>query len=175
MVEKKKSAAKVKVVAKVRKAPRVVKEEPVKRPAEPVAAPPEVAKIVREKFYGTGRRKTSVARVWLLPGTGRITVNDREVNLYAGGRAVLIAMAQAPLRLTKTVDRYDVEAKIFGGGIASQFGALKMGLSRALSEANPDFRPLLRQEGMLSRDPRMKERKKYGHKRARKSFQYSKR
>lgn len=133
------------------------------------------AKIEVPKYWGTGRRKTAVARVYLSPGTGKILVNGRPFESYICGRKILEVRVLEPLRLTQTLAQYNVKANIFGGGISSQMDALRQGISRALVSLNPALRPVLRRTGLLTRDPRMKERKKYGRKRARKRFQYSKR
>jgi small subunit ribosomal protein S9 len=126
------------------------------------------------QYYGTGRRKTSTARVFLRPGSGTITVNRREfANFFP--TAVLRTEIQQPLRLTETADKFDVLATVAGGGIAGQAGAVRLGISRALCEYNIDLRPALKKEGLLTRDARAKERKKYGLAGARKRFQFSKR
>jgi small subunit ribosomal protein S9 len=125
-------------------------------------------------FYGTGRRKTSVARVFLRPGTGKFQVNGRPVENYFKNVAWL-TRAVEPLKFTNTADQFDVSATSSGGGPGGQSGAVRMGLSRALSVFNPDLRPALRKNGFLTRDSRMRERKKYGQKGARKRFQFSKR
>ena len=126
------------------------------------------------QYYGTGRRKSSVARVRLVPGTGKITVNKRELNDYFG-RQTLELIVKQPLNLTNTVEQYDVIATVAGGGPSGQAGAIRHGISRALLEANGEYRPTLKSAGFLTRDPRMKERKKYGLKKARKAPQFSKR
>jgi small subunit ribosomal protein S9 len=126
------------------------------------------------QYYGTGRRKTSTARVFLRPGSGTITVNRREFADFFP-TAVLRTEIQQPLQLTETADRFDVLATVAGGGIAGQAGAVRLGISRALCEYNIDLRPALKKEGLLTRDARAKERKKYGLAGARKRFQFSKR
>jgi small subunit ribosomal protein S9 len=126
------------------------------------------------RYYGTGKRKDAVARVWIAPGTGEVTVNDRPVERYLG-RLVLRRLIQQPFEVTDTMGRFDVIARCKGGGISGQAGAIRHGISKALLEANPDLRPTLRKLGFLTRDPRVKERKKYGRKRARRGFQFSKR
>jgi small subunit ribosomal protein S9 len=131
-----------------------------------------VATAVR--YYGTGKRKDAVARVWLAPGTGQVTINDRPGDRYLG-RLVLQRLIQQPFEITETVGRFDVIALCKGGGISGQAGAIRQGISKALLEADPDLRPTLRKLGFLTRDPRVKERKKYGRKRARRGFQFSKR
>ena len=125
-------------------------------------------------YYGTGRRKTSVARVRIMPGTGIITVNGREAAGYFG-RTVLITDIEQPFRVTETVGRFDVVASIHGGGLSGQAGALRHGIARAMLEAGDDYRAELKKNGLLRRDPRMVERKKYGLKKARKRPQFSKR
>jgi small subunit ribosomal protein S9 len=125
-------------------------------------------------YQGTGRRKTSVARVRLMPGTGTVTVNGRDAAAYFG-RAVLMTVVESPFRVTDTVGRFDVVAKLEGGGLSGQAGALRHGIARALLQAGDDYRADLKKEGLLRRDPRMVERKKYGLKKARKKPQFSKR
>jgi small subunit ribosomal protein S9 len=126
------------------------------------------------QYYGTGRRKTSTARVFLRPGTGVITVNRREFADFFP-TAVLRTEIKQPLQLTETADKFDVLATVAGGGIAGQAGAVRLGISRALCEYNIELRPALKKEGLLTRDARAKERKKYGLAGARKRFQFSKR
>jgi small subunit ribosomal protein S9 len=126
------------------------------------------------EYYGTGRRKTSTARVFLRPGTGAITVNHREFADFFP-TAVLRTEIKQPLQLTDTADKFDVLATVAGGGIAGQAGAVRLGISRALCEYNIELRPTLKKEGLLTRDARAKERKKYGLAGARKRFQFSKR
>lgn len=128
-----------------------------------------------KRYYATGRRKTAVARVWMIPGEGgSITVNDRSVEEYFG-RPALIKLIQQPLELTNALSRYSVKATVRGGGISSQAGAIRHGLGRILAELFPDYRQTLKRLGLLTRDPRMKERKKYGQPGARKKFQWTKR
>lgn len=127
------------------------------------------------RFYGTGKRKTAVAKVWLLPGGGKITINDKPWEEYLGPRKLYEILLRQPLEATKLINRYDIVVKAKGGGISSQAGAIRHGIARAILQIDPDFRPVLRKAGYLTRDPRVKERKKYGRKRARKSFQFSKR
>ena len=126
------------------------------------------------QYYGTGRRKSSVARVRLVPGTGKITVNKRELNEYFG-RQTLELIVKQPLVLTNTLEQYDVVATVAGGGPSGQAGAIRHGVSRALLEVDGELRQGLKKAGCLTRDPRMKERKKYGLKKARKASQFSKR
>jgi len=125
-------------------------------------------------YYGTGRRKSSVARVYLVPGTGTITVNKRDINDYFGMETLKLIIRQ-PLELTSTTGKFDIRVNVFGGGFTGQAGAIRHGISRALLLADSDFRPVLKKAGMLTRDPRMKERKKYGLKGARRAPQFSKR
>ena len=127
-----------------------------------------------EKFYGTGRRKTSVARVYLVPGKGQITVNKRNIDDYFGLETLKTVVRQ-PLVATETVSKFDVIVTVKGGGFTGQAGAIRHGISRALVQADADYRPVLKKEGFLTRDPRMKERKKYGLKAARRAPQFSKR
>ena len=124
--------------------------------------------------YGTGRRKTSTARVFLRPGSGAITINYREFTDFFPTDAVRMQV-QRPLRLTETADRFDVLATVRGGGINGQAGAVRLGIARALVEVDPDLRPALKKDGLLTSDSRIKERKKYGLAGARKRFQFSKR
>ena len=126
------------------------------------------------RFYGTGKRKNAVARVWLAPGSGTVTINDRDADKYLG-RRVLSQMVHQPFEVTETEGRFDVIAHCTGGGISGQAGAIRHGISKALLEVDPELRPRLRRIGLLTRDPRVKERKKYGRKRARRGFQFSKR
>jgi small subunit ribosomal protein S9 len=125
-------------------------------------------------FYGTGRRKKSVARVRLYPGTGLITVNDRDIEEYFGLDTLKLIVRQ-PLVLTNTADKFDIVTKVNGGGVSGQAGAIRHGISRALLQAGDELRPILKKAGFLTRDPRMKERKKYGLKAARRAPQFSKR
>ena len=126
------------------------------------------------KFYGTGRRKSSVARVYLVPGKGNITINKRNIDEYFGLETLKVIVRQ-PLTATETVDKFDVLVTVRGGGTTGQAGAIRHGISRALLQADLDYRPVLKKAGYLTRDPRMKERKKYGLKKARKAPQFSKR
>ncbi len=125
-------------------------------------------------FYGTGRRKSAVARVRLYPGTGDIVINDKPLEEYFAREADCIRV-RSPLRATSALDQFNIMVKVRGGGISGQAGAVRHGIARALLVANPDLRPLLRKGGFLTRDPRQKERKKPGLKRARKAPQYTKR
>jgi small subunit ribosomal protein S9 len=123
---------------------------------------------------GTGRRKNAVARVRIQPGEGRITVNEKDLLAFLGRRVLELA-ANAPLRVTSTLRKFDVSVKVAGGGTSGQAGAIAHGIARALLKYDPDYRPVLKKAGLLTRDARMKERKKYGLKRARKAPQYTKR
>ena len=126
------------------------------------------------RFYGTGRRKNAIARVWILPGNGNVTINDRELDEYFGKKTLEMIVRQ-PLELTDTLAKFDVKATVKGGGVTGQAGAIRHGISRALCEADENYRPALKAAGFLTRDPRMKERRKYGLKKARKASQFSKR
>ena len=126
------------------------------------------------KFYGTGRRKSSVARVYLVPGTGKITINKRDIDEYFGLDTLKVIVRQ-PLVATETSDKFDVLVNVKGGGYTGQAGAIRHGISRALLTVDGDYRPVLKKAGFLTRDPRMKERKKYGLKAARRAPQFSKR
>ena len=126
------------------------------------------------KFYGTGRRKSSIARVYLVPGNGNITINKRSIDEYFGLETLKVIVRQ-PLETTKNADKFDVIVNVHGGGYTGQAGAIRHGISRALLQADADNRPALKAEGFLTRDPRMKERKKYGLKAARRAPQFSKR
>lgn len=125
-------------------------------------------------YYGTGRRKTSVARVRLVPGEGNVVINGRHIDEYFGIKTLDLIVKQ-PLNLTETADKYDVIANVQGGGPSGQAGAVRHGISRALLELDAELRPALKKAGFLTRDPREKERRKYGLKKARKASQFSKR
>ncbi len=125
-------------------------------------------------YYATGRRKTAIARTWIKPGSGEIIINNRPVEDYFPIEATREEMTQ-PFKLTNTLGSYDVKATVIGGGIAGQAGAVRHGITRALVAVNPDFRLTLKKAGFIKRDPRVKERKKYGQKGARARFQFSKR
>ena len=133
-----------------------------------------MAKKANGKFYGTGRRKSSIARVYLVPGNGNITINKRSLDEYFGLETLKVVVKQ-PLVLTETADKYDVIVNVHGGGYTGQAGAIRHGISRALLEADKEYRPVLKAAGFLTRDPRMKERKKPGLKAARRAPQFSKR
>ena len=130
--------------------------------------------MANTKYYGTGRRKSSVARVYLVPGTGKITINKRDIDEYLGLETLKVIVRQ-PLVATETVDKFDVLVNVKGGGYSGQAGAIRHGISRALLLASEDNRAILKKAGFLTRDPRMKERKKYGLKAARRAPQFSKR
>ncbi|MCR4672233.1 MAG: 30S ribosomal protein S9 [Lachnospiraceae bacterium] len=130
--------------------------------------------MAKVTFYGTGRRKSSIARVYLTPGTGKITINKRDIDDYFGLETLKVVVRQ-PLEATETTGKYDVIATVHGGGFTGQAGAMRHGISRALIKVDEDFRPALKKAGFLTRDPRMKERKKYGLKAARRAPQFSKR
>ena len=130
--------------------------------------------MANTKYYGTGRRKSSVARVYLVPGTGKITINKRDIDEYLGLETLKVIVRQ-PLVATETADKYDVLVNVKGGGYTGQAGAIRNGIARALLNVDADYRPVLKKAGFLTRDPRMKERKKYGLKAARRAPQFSKR
>ena len=130
--------------------------------------------MAENQFYGTGRRKTSTARVYLRPGTGEIRVNKKTFEEYFPNQALRMVIRQ-PLQLTETASKFDILVNVAGGGPAGQAGAVRHGITRALMEFNADLRPTLKHAGLVTRDPRIKERKKYGQKGARKRFQFSKR
>ena len=133
-----------------------------------------MAKKAAAQFYGTGRRKKAIARVYVVPGKGNITINKRDIDDYFGLETLKVIVRQ-PLVATDTVDKYDIKVNVKGGGYTGQAGAIRHGLSRALTKVDEDFRPVLKKAGFLTRDPRMKERKKYGLKGARRAPQFSKR
>ena len=126
------------------------------------------------KYYGTGRRKTSIARVYLTQGTGKITINKRDIDEYFGLETLKVVVRQ-PLVATETLEKFDVLVNVHGGGFTGQAGAIRHGIARALLKADVEFRPTLKKAGYLTRDPRMKERKKYGLKAARRAPKFSKR
>ncbi len=133
-----------------------------------------MAKKATEKFYGTGRRKSSIARVYVMPGKGNITINKRDINDYFGLETLKVVCRQ-PLTLLEATEKYDVIVTVHGGGTTVHAGAIRHGLARALCKVDADNRPALKKAGFLTRDPRMKERKKYGLKAARRAPQFSKR
>ena len=126
------------------------------------------------RYYGTGRRKSSVARVYLTPGTGKITINKRDIDEYFGMETLKVVVRQ-PLEATQNADKFDMLVNVHGGGFTGQAGAIRHGVARALLEVDEENRPILKKAGFLTRDPRMKERKKYGLKAARRAPQFSKR
>ena len=126
------------------------------------------------QFYGTGRRKKSIARVYPTAGTGKVTINKRDIDEYFGLETLKVVVRQ-PLAATETADKYDVNVIVRGGGFTGQAGAIRHGIARALCKVDGEFRPVLKKAGFLTRDPRMKERKKYGLKAARRAPQFSKR
>ena len=132
------------------------------------------AKSEKIMFYGTGRRKSSISRVRLVEGTGNITINGKNIDEYLGVETLKVIVRQ-PLVATNTLSKYDVICKVIGGGFTGQAGAIRHGIARALLEANSEYRPILKSNGYLTRDPRMKEIKKYGLKKSRKAPQFSKR
>ncbi|WP_373501865.1 30S ribosomal protein S9 [Desulfococcus sp.] len=125
-------------------------------------------------YYATGRRKTAVARTWIKPGNGNFLVNNREVGEYFPTESARLILTQ-PLMITNNISSFDVKVTVTGGGISGQVGAIRHGITRALIEMDPDLRPVLKKAGFVKRDPRVKERKKYGQKGARARFQFSKR
>ncbi|GAB7387262.1 30S ribosomal protein S9 [Bacillaceae bacterium] len=131
--------------------------------------------MAQVQYYGTGRRKNAVARVRLVPGDGRIIINKRDIDDYFGGLQTLKLIVKQPLVLTDTADKYDVLVNVGGGGFTGQAGAIRHGIARALLKVDPELRGPLKKAGFLTRDPRMKERKKYGLKKARRAPQFSKR
>jgi small subunit ribosomal protein S9 len=138
-------------------------------------APVHVQKIdAQGRAYATGKRKDAVARVWIRRGGGQITINDKPVEQYFA-RPVLRMILRQPLEIANRVDQYDVIVTVMGGGLSGQAGAVRHGLAKALTHYEPELRPSLKKEGFLTRDPRVVERKKYGKKKARRSFQFSKR
>ncbi len=126
------------------------------------------------QYYGTGRRKKSIARIRLVPGAGNVKINEKDIDTYFGLETLKVIVKQ-PLVLTDTINKYDVIAKVIGGGFTGQAGAIRHGIARALLRVSEDLKPVLKKAGFLTRDPRMKERKKYGLKKARKAPQFSKR
>ena len=145
--------------------------------ADPVVVMAPVRVAIRDKLgraYATGKRKNAVARVWIKPGSGKITVNTRAVEVYFA-RPVLRMLIQQPLAIAKRSGQYDITVTCAGGGLSGQAGAVRHGLSKALTYFEPELRPVLKKEGFLTRDSRVVERKKYGKAKARRSFQFSKR
>jgi len=130
--------------------------------------------MAEQKFYATGKRKTSIARVWLKPGAGNIVVNNRALDEFFG-RATSKMVVRQPLELTDNVGKFDISVNVSGGGPSGQAGAIKHGITKALLEVDPELRAVLKKAGFITRDSRVKERKKYGKRAARRSFQFSKR
>lgn len=130
--------------------------------------------MAEQKYYATGKRKTSIARVWMKPGTGVITVNKRPLDVFFGRETSKMVIHQ-PLELTDNLGKFDVFVNVSGGGISGQAGAIRHGITKALLDVDPELRATLKQAGFITRDSRIKERKKYGRKAARASFQFSKR
>ena len=130
--------------------------------------------VDKNSFYATGRRKCAVARVWLMPGSGKVEINHRDIDNYFG-RATSKMILRQPLELTETQARYDLYVNVCGGGLSGQADAIQLGITRALMKLNPAFRPALKKAGYVTRDPRIKERKKYGQRGARARYQFSKR
>ena len=133
-----------------------------------------MVQVEKNAFYSTGRRKQAVARVWMMPGSGKIVINHREIDDYFG-RATSKMILRQPLELTETVGRYDLFVNVNGGGLSGQADAIQHGITRSLMKINASFRPALKKAGFVTRDPRIKERKKYGQRGARARFQFSKR
>jgi small subunit ribosomal protein S9 len=131
-------------------------------------------RVEKNAFYATGRRKQAVARVWMMPGSGKISINRRDIDDYFG-RATSKMILRQPLELTETVNRYDIFVNVAGGGLSGQADAIQHGITRSLMQINASFRPALKKAGYVTRDPRIKERKKYGQRGARARFQFSKR
>jgi small subunit ribosomal protein S9 len=149
--------------------------EDLRTTTAPPAPPVHVQKLDKQgRAYATGKRKDAVARVWIKPGTGKVVVNERPLETYFA-RPVLRMILQQPLGVAKRVGQYDVTVSVAGGGLSGQAGAVRHGLAKALTHYEPELRPLLKNEGFLTRDSRVVERKKYGKKKARRSFQFSKR
>ena len=130
--------------------------------------------MAEQKFYATGKRKTSIARVWMKPGSGEITINKRTMDEFFGRETSKMVVRQ-PLELTDNEGKFDISVNVCGGGASGQAGAIKHGITRALLEMNPELRDVLKKAGFITRDSRVKERKKYGRRGARRSFQFSKR
>ncbi|MFO7578254.1 MAG: 30S ribosomal protein S9 [Pelovirga sp.] len=130
--------------------------------------------MAEQKYYATGKRKTSIARVWLTPGTGVITINKRPLDVFFGRETSKMVVRQ-PLQLTDNIGKFDISVNVVGGGISGQAGAIKHGITKALLEVDPNLRGVLKKSGFITRDSRIKERKKYGRAAARRSFQFSKR
>lgn len=176
MAEKKKTTKPVVAKAAPKKKVEAEVAAPKVQPHHHVVAKPKKPAIpAGPKYYGTGRRKEATARVWVKPGSGKVTVNGQPYQDYFCHRKILEVQVMRPLVVTNTQTNYDVFAEAYGGGVPAQATAVSHGMSRALLEVSPDFRTKLKREGLLTRDPRTKERKKYGLKRARRAFQFTKR
>lgn len=171
---KKTAAPKKKVSARAVKKPKVKVEARVEAAAV-AAKKPKAPKVKLERFYGTGRRKEAKAKVWLSRGEGKILVNERPYEAYFCKRPVLLNIVNKPLALLEGGVKFDINAEVFGGGVSSQADAMRLGIARAVVLALPEKHQQFRTLGLLTRDPREKERKKYGLKRARRAFQYTKR
>jgi len=130
--------------------------------------------MAEQRIYATGKRKTSIARVWMKPGTGEITINERTIDEYFG-RPTSKMVVRQPLELTENIGKFDISVHVCGGGLSGQAGAIKHGITKALLEVDPELRGSLKKAGFITRDSRIKERKKYGKRGARRSFQFSKR
>jgi small subunit ribosomal protein S9 len=174
---KPKKAPKAEAALKIEAPKAAIAEKPVHvvHVEERKAAPEKKKPPKKSQYHGTGGRKTSGARVWMSEGSGKYLINGRSLENYTCGRQLLLKKAMEPMVATNTVGKYDIYAYAHGGGVCSQIGAVRQAVSVAITHANPEHRPVLRKTGLLTRDPREKERKKYGQKRARKRFQYSKR
>ncbi len=131
--------------------------------------------MYEQKHYATGKRKTAIARVWMIPGDGKFLVNEKQLEDYFAGMSAQIAAIKQPLEMTDTLGKYDIYANVLGGGVSGQADAVRHGVAKALLTIDPSSRTVLKKESLLTRDARKKERKKYGQKGARKRFQYSKR
>lgn len=166
---------KIKKVVTVKKAAAKPKKTHEEDTAPHEKPKPKSKKPIIEASYGTGRRKTAIARVYIIKGSGKIDVNSKPYQQYFCNRPILIKIIDRPLKELNLTGAFDIKAAVHGGGITAQADAVRMGIARALVEFNPENRIILRKLDLLKRDPRAKERKKYGLKRARKAFQYSKR
>lgn len=143
-------------------------------PAQASSEPAAPKRDAQGRAYATGKRKNAIARVWVKPGSGKVEVNGRDIQVYFA-RPVLRMLIQQPLALTDRLGQFDIHVHVVGGGLSGQAGAVRHGISKALTYYEPELRPALKAGGFLTRDPRVVERKKYGHKKARRSFQFSKR
>lgn len=170
----KKAAEKAKVTKPAEPKVAVKKPEPVKTVVKETSEKKEVSKIPKESFYGTGKRKSAIAKVWIFKGTGKVIINKMPSVEYVGSE-VLASQILKPLRKLALEAQYDCRITCLGGGIVGQVGACQLGIARALLLVNSEFRKPLKEDGFLTRDARVKERKKYGRKRARKGFQFRKR